>query len=128
MLGRCRNPKDKDHHRYGQRGIRVCKRWLKFENFIKDMGKKPKGFQIERINNNGIYEPKNCKWASVKEQANNRRSTVYYVINGKRMTLKQVSEACGINYPVIKYRLRKVKWPLMQAISMPVDRGNRWKR
>lgn len=73
MRRRCNNPNCISFERYGARGIKVCERWDSFANFLEDMGARPPGLSLDRIENNGNYEPDNCKWSTAKEQANNRR-------------------------------------------------------
>lgn len=72
MLQRCNNPNTRFYARYGGRRISVCERWIDFNNFLKDMGLRPEGLTIDRINNDGNYEPSNCRWVTHKENCNNR--------------------------------------------------------
>lgn len=97
MIQRCTNVNCPNYHNYGARGISICAPWRHFENFLKDMGMKPTGFSIERLNNNKGYEPSNCIWASPKEQANNRRTNVIIRVNGHKYTVMQFAEKFDID-------------------------------
>lgn len=77
MLQRCNNPRNPAYKWYGARGIQVCERWHSFENFYADMGDQPEGLSIDRINNDGNYEPTNCRWATTSEQLSNRRKRTH---------------------------------------------------
>lgn len=101
MLMRCSNPNVDGYKHYGGRGIKVCNRWsgnLGFENFIKDMGERPDGTTLDRIDYNGNYEPSNCHWATSDEQANNRTDNIYIIVGGRKITAKQFCKALGLNY------------------------------
>lgn len=74
MLTRCTNTKQQSYAKYGAKGVKVCERWSVFENFLADMGERPEGMTLDRINPFGNYEPGNCRWASVAEQATNKRA------------------------------------------------------
>lgn len=87
MKQRCLNPNATGYERYGARGISVCERWLRFTNFYADMGERPEGMTLDRINSDGNYEPSNCRWATMKEQANNRREKDVLIIDTTRGSL-----------------------------------------
>lgn len=91
MLDRCSNERNNQYHNYGGRGIKVCERWLEFVNFYADLGPRPEGMSLERIDVNGNYEPSNCKWASFEEQSNNKRGMKKYLVDGEWRTLTQLA-------------------------------------
>jgi hypothetical protein len=111
MLQRCRNKDGKTYKskRYGARGIKVCQRWEKFENFLKDMGLRPKGYSIDRIDSDGDYSPQNCRWATQKTQATNRKSTKIISYMGNSLCLSDWAKKIGISPGAITYR-RKRGW------------------
>lgn len=82
MKARCNNPSHHAYHNYGGRGIEVCKRWESFENFLEDMGKRPEGKNLDRIDNNGNYELSNCRWITQKENARNTRKSKWWFVDG----------------------------------------------
>lgn len=121
MLNRCRNPAEKCYSRYGGRGIVVCDRWLKFENFAKDMGDRPNGLTLERIDNGGKYCPENCRWATHQEQNSNKRSNVLLTFNGETKTQSQWARQLGVGHKLISSRIR-FGWPIEKILTTPPRR------
>lgn len=121
MLQRCRDPGVRNYDAYGGRGISVCERWLKFENFLEDMGRRPSDLHsIERLDNDGDYEPSNCDWSTEKDQARNRRSTHWVEFNGRRMSLAEAVELSGLPYHAVKKRINLRGWPVDRALTEPL--------
>jgi hypothetical protein len=122
MISRCYYPNYRSYHRYGGRGIKVCERWRYFTNFYEDMGNKPtRSHSIDRINNNGNYEPSNCRWSSKKEQSNNRENSHYLVYNGKKLTVSQWAVELNIDRNTLWARMR-YGWPIHRILSEPVNK------
>lgn len=126
MKQRCTNEAHKSYHNYGGRGIKVCQEWIdSFEAFLKDMGERPEGMTLERVDTDGNYCPENCVWATRKQQANNRRSNHDLVHGGITKTVKQWSEEKGISDKAILYRL-KAGWSVEDAINKKTTRSEKF--
>lgn len=116
MLRRCRNPKCAAFKDYGGRGIAACDRWTSYENFLSDMGVRPAGTTLDRVDVNGDYCPENCRWATSDEQACNRRTTRRIEHDGRSMTISQWSRETGISRETIGRRIA-AGWPVSRALS-----------
>jgi len=120
MIARCYNPNDGSYERYGGRGITVCERWLNFDNFILDMGRRPSSkHSIERINNSSGYEPANCKWALPSEQARNRRSTVFLTYQGITLCMLDWANLLGLKKGTLSNR-KKYGWSVERMLTTPL--------
>ncbi len=119
IISRCIYPGDKRYKDYGGRGITVCKRWKKFNNFLTDMGKIPKGCQIDRIDNDGNYCKSNCRWATPKQNSRNKRNNRFMTHNRKTQCLSAWSEEVGIHRATIVDRISR-GWSISEALTEPV--------
>ena len=117
MLIRCsEKSKGKTRKNYFLRGINVCDKWKNFESFYEDMGEPSLNYSIERINNNGNYEPGNCKWATSKEQGNNTSANKKIEFNGQIKNISQWAELLNIKPNTLTYRLKR-GWSIERALS-----------
>lgn len=119
MMERCYHPKCRKYEQYGGRGIKICEEWHNinaFAEWVKTSGYE-KGLSIDRINVNGDYCPENCRWATSKEQANNRRNNVFYEYKGESHTLAEWARITGINRYTLWSRINKQGWTIEMALS-----------
>jgi hypothetical protein len=127
MKARCYNPNSKDWLRYGGRGIGICDRWINnFRAFWRDMGSTYQpGLQIDRIDNDGNYEPTNCRWATRKEQARNTRNNRIIQTPWGNIPIAQAAEIASIPSPTLEWRLRK-NWPQNKLFVPSREKRKPW--
>lgn len=124
MKQRCLNKKKKNYKDYGGRGIKICKQWLSFDCFYRDMGARPSpNHSLDRINNNGNYDPNNCRWATKKEQNRNTRGNIWIEINGEYKLKTEWLKIYSLDPKSYSYRISKGLTP-QQAITTP--KTTRW--
>jgi len=124
MRARCNNPKNEKYPSYGAKGIKVCDRWSVFANFLADMGNRPRGHTIDRIDGSKGYEPGNCRWATPKQQQRNIKTNVMIEIKGEKKTASEWSEISGISTRTILQRWR-AGWTGDQMLNVRPFTGNR---
>jgi len=117
MMQRCTNPNSRAYADYGGRGIKVCARWRAFANFLEDMGEKPLGLSLDRLDNDRAYGPNNCRWATAIEQARNKRSSRVIEFGGRRLVLSEWAAILGLNQSSLSERIKR--WGLERALTTP---------
>lgn len=122
IKARCLNHNEPNYKNYGARGIKICDRWLVFTNFLADIGEPPSAkHQIDRYpNNNGNYEPGNCRWATRSENMRNTRGNHLITFNGKTQCLTAWAEELKLPRRLLYQRIHKLGWDRFKALSTPV--------
>lgn len=115
---RCNNPKHPDFSLYGGRGITVCDRWDVFANFLEDMGERPDGRSLDRIDNNGHYSKENCRWATIYEQNRNTRKNIFFSFDGITLCKRDWEKRLGLSVGAISHRLER-GWDIATAFTTP---------
>jgi hypothetical protein len=125
MKHRCQQPSNPRYVRYGGRGISVCQRWMSYENFIADMGRRPSHrHSLERINNDGNYEPANCRWATPAEQMQNTKTTKLITFGGVTLSMAGWAKKLGLAQHTLTGRIHR-GWTLERVLTPPLERGRR---
>lgn len=126
MRSRCQNAYCLEYPDYGGRGIVVCERWSQsFWNFVDDMGPRPDGHTLDRIDNDGPYSPGNCRWAGRQLQANNRRSNRLVTYGNTECTVSDLARLVGKSYRTLYERIHKSGWSVDRAVNTPEPEGRR---
>jgi hypothetical protein len=118
MLQRCLNPTQPNYRNYGARGISVCDRWLVYTNFLEDMGERPDGLSLDRIDNDGNYEPDNCRWATAAQQVRNSRHCRFFEFQGRKQTLADWADERGLNRSTVYKRINRSGWTIEEALGL----------
>lgn len=119
MKYRCKNP---EHSSGNYEDVSYCERWELFENFLEDMGTRPDGTTLDRIDPYGNYEPDNCRWADIFVQQNNKRNNVFYELQGEKLTLTQIARKYDISRSNLANKIYLYKWNMEQAVSYLLKR------
>lgn len=122
MRMRCSNPSHHKFSAYGGRGIKVCERWQTFWNFVEDVGDRPVGCTLDRIDNDGDYEPGNVRWATPSMQNRNSRRSRLLTHDGETRTMAEWAEVLGMSYDVLNHRINASGWSVERALTTPVRR------
>jgi hypothetical protein len=127
MIQRCHNPNSNGYYLYGSRGIKVCERWrTSFEAFCEDMGARPSpSHTIDRIDNDGNYEPGNVRWGTKKQQSTNSRRNITATINGETLCMTDWCRKLGVSYACVQTRVTRRGWDLKRALFTPPQSPNR---
>lgn len=124
IRGRCFNPTNESYKDYGAKGIGISESWLSFENFYADMGECPEGMSIDRIDNSKGYSKENCRWATKKEQMDNRSNSVRYEYRGQLLSRSELAKLAGVSQTTMQQRLHKLHWTVEDAVNTPL-RGSK---
>jgi hypothetical protein len=127
MIQRCTNPNATSYPWYGGRGIKVCRRWRRFENFLADMGRRPIGRSLERRDNSRGYTPQNCYWATTAEQSLNKRNVRMLTFQGRTQCVAWWARELGISVFALRRRIDVQKWSVEKALSTPTRGAKHWK-
>jgi hypothetical protein len=121
MKARCYNHKNPDYPNYGGRGIIVCEKWLNsYDNFLKDMGQRPEGYTLDRIETNGNYEPGNCRWATWSVQRLNQRRNHLVTFHGETLLISEWAKKINMKRETLANRILTLHWPVEFALITPV--------